>query len=140
MLGLTDDQDFTGAFADYGRHLGIAFQLIDDVLDYQGDASELGKNVGDDLAEGKPTLPLIHTIANGSEAQAKLIKDAIRSGGLDHLQEIVETVRASGGLQYTVDKAAEHTRLALNAIADVPSSPYKEALIRLAEESLKRTY
>jgi len=128
------------AFAAYGRHLGIAFQLIDDVLDYQGEASELGKNVGDDLAEGKPTLPLIYTIANGSPEQAKLIKDAIRNGGLDHLQHIIETVQASGGLQYTVDKAAEHTRLALDAIAAVPASPYKETLFALAEESLKRTY
>ncbi|MGB1923319.1 MAG: polyprenyl synthetase family protein, partial [Alcanivorax sp.] len=123
VLGADDNTDFVEAFAAYGRHLGIAFQLIDDVLDYQGEASELGKNVGDDLAEGKPTLPLIYTIANGSPEQAKLIKDAIRNGGLDHLQHIIETVQASGGLQYTVDKAAEHTRLALDAIAAVPASP-----------------
>ena len=96
--------------------------------------------MGDDLAEGKPTLPLIYTIANGSDSQADLIKDAIRSGGLDHLEEIVETVRASGGLQYTVDKAAEHTRLALDAIAEVPASPYKESLTTLAQESLNRTF
>ena len=140
VLAADDNTDFTEAFATYGRHLGIAFQLIDDVLDYQGDASELGKNVGDDLAEGKPTLPLIYTIANGSNSQAALIKDAIRSGGLDHLEEIVETVRASGGLQYTVDKAAEHTRLALDAIAEVPASPYKESLTTLAQESLNRTF
>lgn len=140
VLGADDVSDHVDAFATYGRHLGIAFQLIDDVLDYQGDASELGKNVGDDLAEGKPTLPLIFTIANGSAEQATLIKDAIRSGGLDHLEQIVETVRASGGLQYTVDKAAEQTRIALDAIAHVPASPYKDALFRLAEESLKRTY
>ncbi len=140
VLGADDVNDHVDAFATYGRHLGIAFQLIDDVLDYQGDASELGKNVGDDLAEGKPTLPLIYTIANGSPEQATLIKDAIRSGGLEHLEQIVETVRASGGLQYTVDKAAEQTRIALEAIAQVPASPYKDALFRLAEESLKRTY
>ena len=140
VLGADDNTDFVEAFAAYGRHLGIAFQLIDDVLDYQGEASELVKNVGDDLAEGKPTLPLIYTIANGSPEQAKLIKDAIRNGGLDHLQHIIETVQASGGLQYTVDKAAEHTRLALDAIAAVPASPYKETLFTLAEESLKRTY
>jgi len=140
VLGADENTDFVDAFAAYGRHLGIAFQLIDDVLDYQGEANELGKNVGDDLAEGKPTLPLIYTIANGSAEQAKLIKDAIRNGGLDHLQHIIETVQASGGLQYTVDKAAEHTRLALDAIAAVPASPYKETLFTLAEESLKRTY
>jgi octaprenyl-diphosphate synthase len=140
VLGADQVSDHVDAFATYGRHLGIAFQLIDDVLDYQGDASELGKNVGDDLAEGKPTLPLIYTIANGSPEQATLIKDAIRSGGLEHLEQIVETVRASGGLQYTVDKAAEQTRIALAAIDHVPASPYKDALFRLAEESLKRTY
>ena len=140
VLGADEVRDHVDAFATYGRHLGIAFQLIDDVLDYQGDASELGKNVGDDLAEGKPTLPLIYTIANGSPEQATLIKDAIRSGGLEHLEQIVETVQVSGGLQYTVDKAAEQTRIALAAIDHVPASPYKDALFRLAEESLKRTY
>ena len=140
VLGARTEPDRCADFATFGLHLGIAFQLIDDVLDYQGDVSALGKNVGDDLAEGKPTLPLIYTIANGSPEQAKLIKDAIRNGGLDHLQHIIETVQASGGLQYTVDKAAEHTRLALDAIAAVPASPYKETLFTLAEESLKRTY
>ncbi|MDX1803061.1 MAG: polyprenyl synthetase family protein [Alcanivorax sp.] len=140
VLGADDNRDHAEAFAAYGRHLGIAFQLIDDVLDYQGNVEELGKNVGDDLAEGKPTLPLIFTIANGSEQQAKQIKDAIRSGGLEHLQDIIETVRASGGLQYTVDKAAEHTRQALDALADVADSPYKQALFTLADESLQRTF
>ncbi|EKF74477.1 transferase [Alcanivorax hongdengensis A-11-3] len=140
VLGATDGNDHVEAFTRYGRHLGIAFQLIDDVLDYQGDADALGKNVGDDLAEGKPTLPLIYTINNGSAEQARLIRDAIRSGGLEHLQEIVETVRASGGLQYTIDKADEQTHLALDALAQVPDSPYKDALVRLANESLQRTY
>lgn len=140
VLGADQADDHARAFATYGRHLGIAFQLIDDVLDYQGDAGELGKNVGDDLAEGKPTLPLIYTIANGSAQQSTLIKDTIRSGGLEHLQHIVETVHASGGLQYTVDKAAEQTRLALDALATVPESRYKDALFQLADESLKRTF
>lgn len=127
-------------YGEFGRHLGIAFQLIDDVLDYQGDVSELGKNVGDDLAEGKPTLPLIHTMRTGTAEQAELIRGAIRTGGLDHLDEIVATVRASGGLEYTIERAREHTDLALRALAPAPDSRYKEALVRLTRESLERTW
>ena len=140
VLGARDHEDLTADFAAYGRHLGIAFQLIDDVLDYQGDVSELGKNVGDDLAEGKPTLPLIHAMQHGKPEQAELIRKAIRTGGLDNLKEIVEIVRGCGGLQYTIDRAAEETRLALDALQPVPESRYKAALRTLAEESLKRTH
>lgn len=140
VLGARDHADLTRDFADYGRHLGIAFQLIDDVLDYQGDVNELGKNVGDDLAEGKPTLPLIYAIQHGAPEQAELIRNAIRTGGLDNLREIVGIVQACGGLQYTIDRAAEETRLALDALRPVPASRYKDALHTLAEESLKRTH
>ncbi|KAF0804765.1 transferase [Alcanivorax xiamenensis] len=140
VLGATEERDQAEAFATFGRHLGIAFQLVDDVLDYQGDVEELGKNVGDDLAEGKPTLPLIHTIRSGSQEQAKLIKDAIRTGGLDRLQDIISIVRDSGGLSHTVAVAEEQTRLALAALETVPESRYKEALRTLALESLKRTH
>ncbi|SOC21834.1 octaprenyl-diphosphate synthase [Alloalcanivorax xenomutans] len=140
VLGATEGWDQAEAFATFGRHLGIAFQLVDDVLDYQGDVEELGKNVGDDLAEGKPTLPLIHTIRNGSPEQAKLIKDAIRTGGLDRLQDIIHIVRDSGGLSHTVAVAEQQTRLALAALETVPESRYKEALQTLALESLKRTH
>lgn len=140
VLGAQEHADLTAQFAAYGRHLGIAFQLIDDVLDYQGDVSELGKNIGDDLAEGKPTLPLIHAMREGSPQQAKLIREAIRAGGLDHLHEIVDIVRSSGGLQYTIDRAAEETRRALDALGTVPASRYKDALHTLAEESLQRTH
>jgi octaprenyl-diphosphate synthase len=128
------------AMAAYGRHLGIAFQLIDDVLDYVGDADELGKNVGDDLAEGKPTLPLIYVIREGSDEQAAMVKDAIRTGGLDNLQSIVDTVKQSGGLEYTIDKAREHTRLAIESLAPVPASAYKEALTSLAQEAVSRNF
>lgn len=140
VLGVTADQDQTELFARFGRHLGIAFQLIDDVLDYQGNVTELGKNVGDDLAEGKPTLPLIHAMQHGTPEQVGLIRDAIRNGGLDNLPRIVATVRECGGLQYTVDRAAEHTRLALQALEPVADSIYKETLHTLAEESLRRTH
>lgn len=86
------------AVRSYGYHLGVAFQLVDDVLDYQGDAEELGKNVGDDLAEGKPTLPLIYTINNGSAEEAELVKQAIINSSLDKLQQIVDIVQRRGGL------------------------------------------
>lgn len=142
VLGV-DDPDETRrrktAYGEYGRHLGIAFQLIDDVLDYQGDASELGKNLGDDLAEGKPTLPLIYTLRHGTARQAELIRGAIRNGGLDHLDDIVATVQASGGLDYTVERACYHTDCALEALAPTPDNPYKEALIKLARDSRART-
>ncbi len=140
VLGIRGEHDQSELFARFGRHLGIAFQLIDDVLDYQGNVAELGKNVGDDLAEGKPTLPLIYAMQHGNAAQAELIRGAIRSGGLDNLTQIVDTVRECGGLQYTIDRAAEHTRLALEALEPVANSKYKEALYTLAEESLKRTH
>lgn len=143
LLGVTDPDQVAHLrtlFGDFGRHLGIAFQLIDDVLDYQGDVRELGKNVGDDLAEGKPTLPLIYTMRNGTPEQAELIRNAIRTGGLDHLEAIVDTVQRSGGLEYTRDQAREHTGIALRALAQAPDSRYKDALTRLAEESLQRTF
>ncbi len=140
VLGARTETDRCADFATFGLHLGIAFQLIDDVLDYQGDVSALGKNVGDDLAEGKPTLPLIYAIQHGAPQHADLIKNAIRTGGLDHLREIVEIVHDCGGLRYTIERAGEHTARALEALAPVPGSRYKEALQRLAEESLRRTY
>lgn len=127
-------------FADYGRDLGIAFQLVDDVLDYSGSADELGKNVGDDLAEGKPTLPLIYTIREGTAEQAELIKNAIRHGGLDHLDDIISTVQQSGGLEYTMDQARKHTEKALAALSDIADSPYKQSLIELAEQAVNRHF
>lgn len=135
-----DDVPLRQALAAYGRHLGIAFQLVDDVLDYVGDAGELGKNVGDDLAEGKPTLPLIYTIREGSAEQATMIKRAVMSGGLDHLSDIVATVQQSGGLQYTMEKAREQTALAIQSLAVVPASAYKEALVQLANEAASRNF
>ncbi|MEE4249427.1 MAG: polyprenyl synthetase family protein, partial [Alcanivoracaceae bacterium] len=114
VLGLGNQQQaLRDNLAAYGRHLGIAFQLVDDVLDYVGDAHELGKNVGDDLAEGKPTLPLIHAMRQGTPAQASMIRDAILKGGLDKLDDILAVVRDSGSLEYTMAKAREQTELAL---------------------------
>lgn len=126
--------------AAYGRHLGIAFQLVDDVLDYVGDAGELGKNVGDDLAEGKPTLPLIHAMRQGTPEQAAMIRDAILKGGLDKLDEILAVVRDSGSLEYTMAKAREQTELALAALVQLPASAYRESLEALAREAVNRHF
>ena len=126
--------------AAYGRHLGIAFQLVDDVLDYVGDAGELGKNVGDDLAEGKPTLPLIHAMRQGSPEQAAMIREAILKGGLDKLDDILAVVRDSGSLEYTMAKAREQTELALAALVQLPASAYRESLEALAREAVNRHF
>ena len=124
---------------DYGRHLGIAFQLVDDVLDYTGDPEQLGKNVGDDLAEGKPTLPLIHAMREAPAREAAMIRDAIRTGGLDRLQEIIDTVQQYGGLDYTLERARFHTARAQKALESVPASRYRDALAGLAREAVDRS-
>lgn len=124
----------------YGYHLGVAFQLVDDLLDYEGNSDEMGKNVGDDLAEGKPTLPLIYTISHGSESAKALIRAAIESGDLANIENIVSAVRNSGGLAYTKQKAAEHALAAKHAMDAYPDSEYKQALLDLAEFSVHRTF
>jgi len=122
----------------YGRHLGIAFQLIDDLLDYQSSADEMGKNVGDDLAEGKPTLPLIHAMRNGNEEQRNLIRQAIRKGGLDDLEPIKRAVRETGALDYTTRQAEAQVALAGQALATLPRSPYREVLEQLCLAAVSR--
>jgi len=123
---------------DYGRHLGTAFQLVDDALDFDASADELGKNIGDDLAEGKATLPLIYAMQNGSEKDGKIIRDAILEGGLDHLDRITGIIESTGALQYTADKAREAADLAIASLKDVPDSEYKQALESIAELSIQR--
>ncbi len=126
------------AFAAYARHLGAAFQIIDDVLDYTSSAEVMGKNVGDDLAEGKPTLPLIQAMKLLPADDAELIRDAIRTGGLQHLDRILTLVRDSGALDYTLTRAREESDLALAALADVPASPWRQALEDLTRLALAR--
>lgn len=141
VLALGQEQaELRADLAAYGQHIGTAFQLVDDVLDYVGDANELGKNVGDDLAEGKPTLPLIHAMRQGSTAQASMIKNAILKGGLEHLDDILEAVRASGSLDYTMAQARKQTELALATLVKLPASPYREALEALAHEAVNRNF
>ncbi len=124
----------------YGYHLGLAFQLVDDALDYEGDAEALGKNVGDDLAEGKPTLPLIYAMREGDPKEAKLIAQAIREGGLDQLDTIVDIVKRSGALEYTAESARQQADLAIEQLQLLPDSPYKQAMAELAEFSIGRNH
>ncbi|WP_066961743.1 octaprenyl diphosphate synthase [Microbulbifer sp. Q7] len=123
----------------YGRHLGSAFQLVDDALDYRGNAEELGKNVGDDLAEGKPTLPLIHAMANGTAEQAALVREAIEQKSADKLAEVVAVIDACGALDYTLERARAEVDLALEKLEFLPESAHKTALQQLASFAIERT-
>lgn len=122
----------------YGMHLGTAFQLIDDVLDYRSTSEQMGKNVGDDLSEGKPTLPLIYAMANGSEMQSAVIRTTIESGGLEHLNEIISTIESTGAIKYTEKLAQNEVKKALFQLGELPTSIYKRALVSLAEFSINR--
>lgn len=128
------------ALATYGMHLGCAFQLIDDVLDYTASAEDMGKNIGDDLAEGKPTLPLIHAMREGTPEQVSLIRNAIEHGGLDDIEQIMQAVTSNDAIEYTANAARKESQLAIEALAGLPESIYKEALQFLAEFSVNRTY
>lgn len=128
------------AMAAYGRHLGTAFQLIDDVLDYSSSAEELGKNIGDDLAEGKPTLPLLYAMWNGNEAEANMIREAIEHGGLEHIEQIKQTIDSTGAIAYTAKIAEEEAKLAMNELTGLPNSEYLDALYSLARFSIERCY
>ena len=123
----------------FGKHLGIAFQLMDDLLDYDGTTCDLGKNIGDDLAEGKMTLPLIVALRQGSEQDAALIRSAVNNPGTaDALPAILKAVDTSGGLQYTLEQALAQRGLALDTLSALPDSPFKQALIQLIEFSVNR--
>lgn len=115
----------------YGLHLGIAFQLVDDMLDYQGDVAIIGKNIGDDLAEGKMTLPLIYAASHASKTQKKMIVDAICHGKTTALAEIITTIKSTGALEYTEQVAINHIKKAQAALIKIPTSPYQQALLDL---------
>ncbi len=127
------------ALKDFGMHVGMAFQLIDDVLDYSGESQDLGKNVGDDLAEGKPTLPLIYAMKHGSSDQRTIIEEAIRHGGIENLEQIIHIVSTSGALQYTHQLAQAEVDNALNCLEAIPASPYRDALMQMAQLAVDRT-
>jgi octaprenyl-diphosphate synthase len=126
------------ACADYGQALGTAFQVIDDVLDYDGDAGEMGKNLGDDLREGKATLPLIAAMERGTPGQRELIRHAIETGGLGELDHIIAIVKSTGALDVTRDAAAAEARRAMAAAQELPDNPYTRGLLELAAQLLAR--
>jgi octaprenyl-diphosphate synthase len=126
------------AAAEFGRRVGTAFQLIDDVLDYSGITADIGKNVGDDLREGKPTLPLIHVMAHGSPEQRALVRDAIRDGATEHFDAILQAVRATGALEYTRRRAREEADAGVATLTQVPPSEHRAALLAIAEHAVNR--
>lgn len=128
------------ALRNYGLHLGIAFQLIDDVLDYRADPVQTGKNLGDDLAEGKPTLPLIHAIQQSEEVKAEIIRTAIKEGNRESFAEIYKIIESCDAIAYTEGRAEEEAQQAIKALSAVPASEYKDALILLADFSVQRNY
>jgi octaprenyl-diphosphate synthase len=128
------------ALAAYGLHLGTAFQLIDDVLDYRASAEQTGKNIGDDLAEGKPTLPLIYTLYSGNTEQAQLIRDAIENGRLDRIDDVLRAIESTGAIAYTESFAQQEADRAISKLRGLPESKYKCALIELARFSVNRAY
>lgn len=132
-----EDED---ALALYGMHLGTAFQLVDDVLDLNGDAEKIGKNLGDDLSEGKPTLPLLHAMHKSSEANATIIREAIEQGSLENMEAVLAAVSMTNASEYVLNLAKAESELACTAIAHFPDSVYKVALIQLAQFSATRNY
>jgi octaprenyl-diphosphate synthase len=128
------------ALAVYGQQLGVAFQLIDDALDYKSSTADLGKNLGDDLAEGKPTLPLIYAIEHGTPEQAQIVIDAIRQGSRDAFNEVYAVVKATNAIEYTEQCADRAADKAIAALECLPDSPYKSALEQLAHFSVQRDH
>jgi octaprenyl-diphosphate synthase len=128
------------AMARFGMHLGTAFQLIDDALDYGASSEDIGKNIGDDLAEGKPTLPLIHAMRNGTPEQVKAIRTAIEKGGLEGIDTVMAAIESTRAIAYTAQSAQDEADLAIEALAELPAGPYKEALYGLADFSVNRSY
>ena len=132
------DEAHCAAMKEYGLQLGLAFQLVDDMLDYTGDAETMGKNVGDDLAEGKPTLPLIQAMKVSNDTDTQTIRRAIRNGDASALSQVCDIVKSSGALQYTQDAAESCRQKALDSLSNIPNSPYKNALIALANIAVDR--
>lgn len=126
--------------AKYGQHLGIAFQLIDDALDYKANQEELGKNLGDDLAEGKPTLPLIYAIQHSNVSDASIVINAVKNGNRDAFNEVYAVVKSTRAIEYTERRANEEAQKAIDALSVLPDSNYKDALILLAKFSVQRNY
>jgi len=138
LSGANDEQ--VRSMALYGMHLGTAFQLVDDVLDYSATADDMGKNIGDDLAEGKPTLPLIHAMAKGTEQQSAIVRHAIEEGGLENIDQVMEAIRDTGAIEFTAEMARNEAQKAHDALALFEPSEYLDALHALADFSINRSY
>ena len=136
---ITDKPQHADALHQYGLHLGLAFQLMDDALDYTADSDALGKNVGDDLAEGKPTLPLLHALSNANEDDAALIRGCIVNGGLEHLEKVQRIIKQTKAIEYTIEKANHEIEQAKSLLSDLPKNPFTEALFQLADLAVERT-
>lgn len=139
ILGQSSPEIEAG-LADYGMHLGTAFQIVDDVLDYSGEEGEIGKHLGDDLAEGKPTLPLIHVMRNGEPAQAELVRNALEQGGREAFPDIIKAVQATGALGIAMDVAQAEADRAKQALIALPDTNYREALIQLSAFAITRRH
>jgi len=126
--------------AAYGMHLGTAFQLIDDVLDYSGQEADTGKHLGDDLAEGKPTLPLIYVMQHGTAEQSACVRQAIEQGGRDDFPAVLEAIRQSGALDHARARAQQEAQLARDAISQLGDSNYKKALLQLTFFAVERNH
>ncbi len=134
------DAETEQRLADYGTCLGTAFQLIDDVLDYSGAEGETGKHLGDDLAEGKPTLPLIHVLTHGTPEQRDCVRSAIETGGRDDFPAVLAAIHATGALEHTKKQAKAEADRAAATINSLPASPYKDSLLELSAFAVARSY
>ena len=140
LAGVVTDADQTieDALAAYGHHLGTAFQMIDDALDYGSSGVDIGKNIGDDLAEGKPTLPLIRAMQVGTPEVSALIREVIEEGGVDRVDEVIKAIQSTDAIEYTANLAREEARLAKEALEALPASIYRDALAAVADFSVDR--
>ena len=138
LAGASPEQE--QALSAYGMHLGTAFQLVDDVLDYSGQEADTGKHLGDDLAEGKPTLPLIYVMQNGTPEQAACVRRAIETGGRDDFPLVLDAIRSSGALEHARGRAREAAEQAKMAISILPDSNYKRSLLELAAFAVDRSH
>lgn len=136
----SDDLTHAQRMQHFGLHLGIAYQLIDDALDYQSTPEEMGKNIGNDLEEGKPTLPLIHALQKGSPSEVKLIRNAIKKGSAKNLDSIIAIIESTGAIKYTANAAKQYAQTAKEHLANIPESPYRKALHDLTEFVVERSY
>lgn len=136
----TDTKKYWAAMQHYGLNLGIAYQLVDDALDYSASTLQLGKNMGNDLSEGKPTLPLIYALRQGNTNETNLIRDALKTGSSENLSTIIEIIESTGAIEYTAQAAKQHILKASKILTDLPDSPYRKALHTLAEFVVERNY